>query len=427
MLRAGSPHVAYVSADRGVPVLGTKGGSTHIRELANALAKRGAEVRILGARPTDGRSHAALRAEVIDIGADKFFRTLRNTIRRVAPGPAGEVIGSETLALLLNQELYLRLQRLRTRWRIDVIYERYSLWGYAGLQFARDHGIPFLLEVNAPLRIEQARYRALYNQALAEALETHLFQLADRVLVPSSALREYVMGRGARPGRVRIVANAADPDLFRPPVETAGTSPLSDAFVIGFVGSLKPWHGIQDLLRAFVRLHHRDSSYQLLVMGGGPLQAAVEKIRRRERLGDAIRVTGDVEYAQVPLLLRRVDVAVAPYPRLPDFYFSPLKIYEYMAAGVPIVASAVGQIAEVLTHRKTALLHPPGSVRKMVDHIAELRARPRLRARLAREARRLAVKKFTWDRNAARVLSMIETLQRQIREGRYTRAEEPVL
>src|SRR5438876_10001310 len=119
-----------------------------------------------------------------------------------------------------------------------------------------------------------------------------------------------------------------------------------------------------------------------------------------------------------------MDVAVAPYPRLSDFYFSPLKIYEYMAAGVPIVASAIGQITEILTHRRTALLHPPGGVRKMVEHIAELRDRPRLRARLAREARRLAVKRFSWDRNAARVLAMVETLRRQVREGRYAPAEE---
>ena len=97
-----------------------------------------------------------------------------------------------------------------------------------------------------------------------------------------------------------------------------------------------------------------------------------------------------------------------------------------MAAGTPIVASAIGQVAEVLTHRRTALLHPPGSVRKLVDHIEELRKRPRLRARLAREARRLLAKRFTWDRNAARVLAMIETLRRQMREGRHAPREESV-
>ncbi|TMB10022.1 MAG: glycosyltransferase family 4 protein [Deltaproteobacteria bacterium] len=422
-----SPHVAYVCADRGVPVIGTKGGSTHIRELVNALTARGAEVRVLAARPTDGESRSAVRADVIDVGSDRFGRLLRTQIRRVAPGPAGEVIGSETLALLLNQDVYQRLQRLHARWHIDVIYERYSLWGHAALRFARDHSIPFLLEVNAPLRLEQAQYRALHNGVVAEALEAQLFQLADRVLVPSSALRDYVIGQGARPGRVRIVCNAADPGIFRSVPRAMRNGGTREQFVIGFVGSLKPWHGIQDLLRAFVRLRRRSAAYRLLIVGDGPLRPAIEQIRRREGLTDAIRVTGNVDYARVPALVAEMDVALAPYPRLTAFYFSPLKVYEYMAAGVPIVASAIGQVTEILTHRRTALLHPAGSINKIVDHIEELHASPRLAARLARAARHLAVKKYTWDRNAARVLAMIATLHRQIREGRYAPAEEPAL
>ena len=114
-------------------------------------------------------------------------------------------------------------------------------------------------------------------------------------------------------------------------------------------------------------------------------------------------------------------------PRLPGFYFSTLKIFEYMAARRAIVASDIGQVAEVLTHRRTALLHPPGSVTKMVAHLDELRARPELRERLARQARRLAVDRFTWDRNAARVLATIATLRRAIAEGRHAAAEEPAV
>ncbi len=426
-MRVPAPHVAYVCADRGVPVLGTKGASIHIRELVNALVRRGAVVRILAARPGDGPPRARVRARIIDVGSAAFLGMLRDRVRQCAAGRAGEVLGNEAIALLLNQETYLSLQRLHARWRIDAIYERYSLWGHAGLRFAQDHGIPFLLEVNAPLRLEQARYRALGNTVVAEALEGQLFRLADLVVVPSNALREYVLDRGGRRGRVRVVCNAADPDFLRPAVQARHETRPQSEFVLGFVGSLKPWHGIDDLLRAFVHLWRRDPSYRLLVVGDGPLRPAVEKVRRRRGLKNAIRITGSVEYADMPVLLRQMDVGLAPYPRLPAFYFSPIKIYEYMAAGVPIVASAVGQIAEVLTHRTSALLHPPGSVRMMVGHVEELRRRPALGRRVAREARRLMVRRFTWERNAARVLAMIQTLRSRRGTSRNGRGTKPTL
>src|SRR5207244_10798291 len=119
------------------------------------------------ARQTDGACTATLRARMIEGGGERFPRALRNRIWGIVPGVQGQVIGSETFGLLLNQELYLRLQRLHARRRIDVVYERYSLWGFAGLTFAHDHGVPFILEVNAPLRLEQARYRALGHAVLA--------------------------------------------------------------------------------------------------------------------------------------------------------------------------------------------------------------------------------------------------------------------
>jgi len=162
-------------------------------------------------------------------------------------------------------------------------------------------------------------------------------------------------------------------------------------------------------------------------VGDGPLRAVVEQTTRAEGLRDAVRITGTVDHGQVPALLHQIDVAVAPYPRLRGFYFSPLKIFEYMATRRAIVASDIGQITEVLTHRRTALLHPPGSIRKMMAHLEELRARPQLRERLARQARRLAVERFTWDRNAARVLATIATLRRAIAEGRHAPADEPAL
>jgi glycosyltransferase involved in cell wall biosynthesis len=127
----------------------------------------------------------------------------------------------------------------------------------------------------------------------------------------------------------------------------------------------------------------------------------------------AVTFAGSVGRDEVAVHLVSMDAAVAPYPAASDFYFSPLKMFEYMAAGVPIVASDIGQIGEVLTNRKTALLHRPGAIREMVDCIERLRRSPALADRLAREARLLLGRRFTWRRNADRVLAMLETDRRR--------------
>ncbi len=406
-------HIAYVCADRGVPIGGCKGASAHVAELSHALAQRGAEVRIVAARASDGVEADGFVTPVTDLGADRAARVARQTLFAEARTTWQQAQAAEAHSLLFNQVLAKELERLHRLWRVDAVYERYSLWSYAAANFARGARLPYLLEVNAPLRDEQRRYRNLANAPLAASLESYLFRTADHVIVPSEQLRPYVVLRGARPGGVRVMPNGADPVLFtRTAALRAPRAPGSE-FVVGFLGTLKPWHGLADLLRAFRRLHRLSPSYRLLIAGDGPLRAELERALRRHGLRDAATFTGEVAHEQIPEVLAQMDVGVAPYPRLHGFYFSPLKVFEYMAAGVPVVASHIGQLGEILQHRKTALLHEPGAINTMVACIDGVRRRPALAQRLRRDARRLVARRFTWDRNAERVLAMIAGIRRR--------------
>lgn len=400
-------HIAYVCSDRGVAIDGTNGASTHVRELARALGSRGAAVTILapGARATTDPA-----VNVIDIDTDPLLPALRRlTADEGDPPDVARVHGSEVHGLLLNQPLLEELERLHARTRVDAVYERYSLWSIAGLQFARRRALPFLLEVNAPLVAQQGEYRRLENVLTARATERLLFEQADRLIVPSQDLARYVTTRGAHARNVRVLPCGVAGE-FLDARRPAGKRDDS-TFVIGFVGSLKPWHGINVLLDAFARLVSRRPGYRLLVVGDGPMRATIEGFARDCPSPDHVEILGAVPYAAVPAQLVRMDVGAAPYPALSAFYFSPLKIFEYAAAGVPIVASASGQIAELLAHRRTAMLHPPGSTSKLVRHVEELRERPELRARLARRARLAVAKPHTWDRLAARLLGILAHVQ----------------
>ncbi len=406
--------IAYLSADRGIVVTGCNGASTHIREFVNALAAKGAEVKILSARADGDSSRAPLACELIGVDTDPVLRRLRQRTAHVA-GTASAIgtQASEIHGLLLNQTVLEHLDALQRRWPIDLVFERYSLWSVAGFQFARRNHIPCFVEVNAPLTAQQEDYRTLSNAATARALEHTLLSSADRVIVPSRALAEYVSQQGCPSGRVRQIPCGVARELFASIRSPESIAEQKEEFTVGFLGSLKPWHGVEILLEAFRKLRERSVAYRLLVVGDGPLRSLVDEYSRRHRASGCVTVTGEVAHADVPRYLARMDVGLATYPPLPLFYFSPLKVFEYAAAGVPIVASMSGQIAEVLEHRVNGLLHRPGNVEEVVRHVEELRARPILRVRFARRARRTVLKSYTWDRQAGRLLGFAENVCRR--------------
>jgi glycosyltransferase involved in cell wall biosynthesis len=172
------------------------------------------------------------------------------------------------------------------------------------------------------------------------------------------------------------------------------------------VGSLKPWHGVAILVEAFAALHLQSPGTRLMIVGEGPEQDKLAEDVCRRSLADAVRFTGWVPPSDLPALLASMDVAVAPYPELPHFYFSPLKVYEYMAAGLPVVASRIGQVAELIEDEVNGLLCAPGDARALARAIDRLRREPELRCRLGRAARVTISREYTWGAIARRILSV---------------------
>ena len=396
--------IAYICADRGVSVDGSTGSAIHVREMVRALAGRGQHVTVFTA--TGGRI-AGANIEAVNVGDDPLLSELR---ARTAKGlrASGRDAGraAETYSLLLNQTL---LERLGSRERFDLVYERHSLWSIAGLQYARRVGIPFFLEVNAPLAEQQRAYRELEFEEAADAIQSLLFEQADRVFVTAASLVDYVHARGASRSNARVLPCGAASHLFARRNESGQTT--RDEFVVGFLGTLKPWHGTDVLLDAFTILHERRPGYRLLIVGDGPLREEIAATCRARGLAEAVTMTGSIDHADVGGYLARMDVGVASYPELETFYFSPLKVWEYAAASVPIAASASGELPSLFPHKEAALLHPPGNARKLARHIERLRDNPELGLRLARKAHRTA-RAHTWDRLAARVVRAAEPFAR---------------
>jgi glycosyltransferase involved in cell wall biosynthesis len=378
--------IAYVSADLGLPVFGRKGCSIHVQEVIRALSDAGAAVELFTVRPEGERPEGLENIRVHEV---PFV------------APAGRA-AREQAALGANEQFLAALQH---EGPFDLVYERYSLWGYAGMEYARGGGMPGLLEVNAPLVEEQAAYRCLVDKAAAYRVAERVFAAATRLIAVSEELAANLQCFTGRHDAVHVIPNGVDPHRFPAGLTPSCPGPPG-AFTVGFVGGLKPWHGLATLVEGFALLQRAVPNARVLIVGDGPERSHLEEQLRSHRLLEATCFTGAVSPSEVPRLLASMDVAVAPYPGLSVFYFSPLKVFEYMAVGLPVVASRVGQLATVIQHEVSGLLCPAGAADDLATALLRLHREPELRSRLGQAARTTVLQNYTWEAVARRILRL---------------------
>jgi glycosyltransferase involved in cell wall biosynthesis len=274
------------------------------------------------------------------------------------------------------------------------------------MEFSRAAHVPGFLEVNAPLIEEQAGHRGLIDRAGAESSAARALHAAAAVLAVSEEMAGYLESRYPfTRGRVQVVSNGVNPDRF--PENRKPACPGSPgSFTVGFLGTLKPWHGLPVLVEAFARLCRPGLETRLLLVGDGPERRRLEDDLAARGLLSSARFTGAVSHGEVPGLLASMDVAAAPYPRSDFFYFSPLKVYEYMAAGLAVAASRIGEVERLIQDGHNGLLCPAGDPQALAGALERLRADAELRSRLGRAARRTVLEHHTWQAVARRILAL---------------------
>jgi len=406
--------ILYLCTDPGIDLMSQGGGSIHIRAFVSALRHLNHEVTVTchaaSNESTDARNGSR---DLLPLRLGEWNRALASSIRganRLA-GSRGRYHPDLVRGLHNLTAFRLAARHVRAH-RPNFIYERNSLWGMTGLWLARKYSLPLVLEVNAPLAYEQKQYRGLTFSSLAEWTERMIWCGADLIVVVSESLRRHLQEAGVRPERIRVLPNAVDANLFHNRLDGEPVRKrfhLGSRFVVGFLGTFKQWHGADLLMEAFQRLHQGDPDMHLLLVGDGPLRESLQEKIRQAGLEHEVTLAGKVTHQEVPLYLATMDVAVAPYPDLSKFYFSPLKLFEYMAAGRAIVASRLGQVAEVIVDGESGLLFKPGDVEDLVRCIRRLREDSRLRLALGKQAS-MTSRSYTWSKNASQVVAWVEAL-----------------
>jgi glycosyltransferase involved in cell wall biosynthesis len=357
--------LAYLSTDAGIAYGGVKGASIHLDEIVAAMAAEGNELLVLVAGIATGRSPPpGVTVEVI-------------------PGPCkGAPVGKR---LRFQDELAAWLERRLEAFGAAALYERLALHSGAGTHSAVRLRIPHLVELNAPLLEEAARYRTLEEPEAAERLERLTLTAADLVFAVSPPLADYAKGRGAP--CVEVLQNAAAIERF-PPRARNGANPTAV-----FAGSLRPWHGIETIGEAWRLLGA--SAPPLLVVGDGPARELLD--------GLGATAIGAVPPARVPALLADADIGLAPYSIDAPAYFSPLKLFDYLAAGLATVVADLPAVTAVVGP-ETAVVIPRGDAEALADAVAALCADPCERRRLGENGRALVEAGHTWRQRARRIL-----------------------
>lgn len=380
--------VLYHHRTRGADAQGV-----HIRALTDALRELGHEVRIV-TLARQQQAHAQPRTS------------------RGGPSLLGRAIPHwlyELMALAYNVPAFAVLTIAVLRHRPGLIYERYALFNLSGLWVARLFRIPFLLEVNAPLSMEHREHGDLVLHRLAERIEDRLCARATRTVVVSSAMARIFEDRGVPAERLLVMPNGVDRARFHPGVDGTAVrrdTGLEEAFVVGFVGWIRPWHGVDRLVDAVARLAPELPELRLLLVGDGP---ALPDLRERVMalgIEDRVHFTGPIGSESIPAHIAAMDVAVQP--DVTD-YASPIKLFEYLALARPVIAPAKPNITEVVEDGSSALLTEPGSTDALIDAIRRLHGDRDLRERIATRGGALIEERgYDWRANARRVIEVAE-------------------
>jgi glycosyltransferase involved in cell wall biosynthesis len=375
--------IVYVASDQRVP--GRTGGSVHVLEVARGLAARGHEVHVVVHREA-GRPDE-------DSGDGVFWH-------RVAWRPDHRLFRFRARAAVEGIVRSVRPQALM---------ERYYNFGGEGILAAERSAIPSLLEVNSPVVDHPGSVKAALDaMALVRPLRRRRERLCRAATALVAPLVEIVPDF-ARAKTVKV-SWGANVDAFHPSRRRAGTRAAlgvpDGAAAVLFSGSFRPWHGVPVLEAAARRLADRADLYFLLA--GGPAAAAGAGYRGRR--------LGSLAYEKMPELVASADVGVAPYDtrRLRQlrlgFYWSPLKIFEYMASGLPTVTIPRAPLDEIVRAEREGLHFREGDEADLARVLERLAADAALRARLGAQARARVVESYSWARHCEQLEGVLRRI-----------------
>lgn len=358
----------------------------------------------------------SLGAEVFVFAKKKITipnKEAKSTASRNSQFLIGELINSlkSLFKLLIN---FLPLSYNLLKFKPDCILIRPSYYDLTIFFLKIITKAPVILEINAPFCYERRIFFEMNNSHIfipnyLEKIEKISWSLANKIYVVSSNLKNILVNSGVDEKKIFIIPNGVDIEEFH---KTPQYINLPGAAVkICFVGSLHPWHGIEFLLRSFQIITEKYLNVNLYIIGTGyTLPRLKNLVKSNSFLQNKVVFLGGRSHLETISFIKGMDILVAPYifPDENSFYFSPIKIFEYMASGRAIVAASIGQISEIFINGTDAILYPMGDHFEFEHALSLLIESKELREKLGAASLKKS-NEYTWLNTSQLLLNEIKT------------------
>jgi len=374
-----------------------QGDSTHVVELVSNLRRMGRRVRWI-ARDSGGSK----------MWPDPFFHRVSR-----APKPASDMMRLLQLLLSMARGAYYIF---RHAGNCDLIYSRDRFSLLLALLPSKLLKKPIVYEVNG-LTSEQRKMHGdhILNRLyvwLLETLDGIAFRSAVRVVCVTDAIRNFYTERHPEyAGKIRTVNNGVSTELFRPLPIDEEVSSLRKRLgfdegdeIVAYVGNLSLWQGIEYLVRSAPMILEKDPAVRFMVVGYGPTYDMCRELAEELGVADKFRFVGQTPYSSLPHYVNLADVCVAPYTR--DIPNCPIKIYEYLACGKPVVCSDIPGIDNLRDTGALALIEPCNAealATALLEALADMDARA-----AQRKLGPKVVSEYTWENTARKVAEICE-------------------
>ncbi len=298
----------------------------------------------------------------------------------------------------------------------DLLFQHHHDFNYGGSIIKRELGLPFFLHCDYIQLWVKENWGKLYFKKLLKWAEEIQWYNADRIFVISSVVKDMMGNFGVDTSKVIVNPNGADPKRFHPQIDAdiiRKKYDLKKKFVVGFSGTFGYWHGVEVLAKAVKTLTKMIPEAVVMFIGDGELRPQIENIVKKDNVDKNVIITGFLPYDDVPFYLAACDVLVSPCVHSRDgspFFNSPIKLFEYLAMGKPVVASDIGQQAEVINHGKNGLLAEERSPEDLCNKIYQIYKDKNFADLLGKQARQDSIDKYNWTVSANRIVNAYKSV-----------------